>query len=247
MKKATYGLIICGMLLNFESNGRNSEFSSTDNYSSADFSSDFDSDFAKFSESLAEFKKIKADLDSMKFSQKINELEKCITEISNILSGINHRQNRFQHQAEETEISDGKNLNKIQKSYYENQESVEIFEKNLRGFNLALQNPKTRFNTILNKGNKIFDNEKNKELFSPGGKIPSDLKNLFEQIYDTRYPEALKAWLEIKYMPSTDKKYDEKLNNFREKVELLFRYVQKIKTRTKSNKNSTAKNSVSTY
>ena len=238
MKKITYGLIICGTLLNFESNGESSEFSSAADYSS--------SDFAKFSENFAEFKKIKADLDNMKFSQKINELEKCLAKIENILSDLIRRHNRVQHQTEANKISDEQNPNKIQKSHYENQESVEIFEKNLRGFNSALQNPKTRFNTILNKGNKIFDNEENSQLFSLNSKISPDLKELFEQIRDTRYPEALSAWLEIKYMPSTDEKLDEKLNNFKEKVGLLYKDVQKIKTRTKPGKRSTAKNSDST-
>ncbi len=237
MKKITYTLIIiCGTLLNFESNGKNYEpspLSSSDYYSSADFRSDF----AKFSKNLEELKKIKADLDNMRFSQKINELIKCLTKISNILSDINRRQNQIQTNG----TSEGEKIDKNQRSYYANQTSVEIFEKDLRGFNSALQSRETRFNTILNKGNKIFDNKENARLFAPGKKISSDLKRLFEQIHNTRYPEALSAWSEIKNTPITDKKLDEKLNNFRKKVGLLYRDVQKIKPLTKSNKNSTVK------
>lgn len=238
MRKITYTLIIiCGALLNFESNGKNYELSSSDYYSSADFRSDF----AKFSKNLEELKKIKADLDNMKFSQKINELIKCLTRISNILSDINRRQNQIQPRVKESQIYDEKILNKNTNLHYENRVSIEAFEKDLRGFNSALQSRETRFNTILNKGNKIFDNEENARLFAPGKKISSDLKRLFEQIHNTRYPEALSAWSEIKNTPITDKKLDEKLNNFRKKVGLLYRDVQKIKPLTKSNKNSTVK------
>jgi len=241
MKKTTCGLIICGILLNFESDGKNyeNEFSSDSYYSSADFRSDF----TKFSENFAEFKKIKSNINNTNFTQKIKELEKCLTKIDDALSDIirRQRQNRIYPRINETKISNGKQSGKNQKSYYENHAFVETFEKDLRGFNSALQNRQTRFNTILNKGHKIFDNEKNAQLFNPNKKISSDLKDLFKQIHNTRYPEALNAWLEIKYMPITDEKFDKKLNNFKEKVGLLYRDVQKIKPLTKSDKSSTAK------
>lgn len=239
MKKTTCSLIICGMLLNFESDGKNYEFSSASYYSSADFRSDF----TKFSENFAEFKKIKLNLNNTNFQQKINELEKCLNRIDDILSDIIRRQgqNRVYSRINETKISDGKQADKNQKSYYENQAFVETFEKDLRGFNSALQSRQTRFNTILNKGHKIFDNEKNAQLFNPNKKISSDLKELFKKIHDTRYPEALSAWSEIKYMPITDEKFDKKLNNFKEKVGLLYRDVQKIKPPTKSSKSSAVK------
>ncbi len=146
---------------------------------------------------ITELKSIRTNLNKLKLLEKINELIKCLTEIKNMLLNI----------------SIEKNFNKSQKPYFENQTVI----KNLKDVNTALQNPGTRFNTILNKGSKIFDNEETDKLFNHKN-IPSDLKN--------SYSNALNAWKEIKRMPISDEKYDKKLNNFKEKIRLLYQNIQ---------------------
>ncbi len=186
------------------------------------------SNFRNLQEELETFKRklesciislenIKTIFDNIKFSEKTKKLKESLHKLEIMSSSINSQQN----QLTETELSEETELN--QKAYYENLKSIKDFTKNLKGFYQALQNSGTRFNAILNKGHKLFDDEENKQLFKLKT-TPSNLK--------APYFNALNAWLEIKYMSNTDADFDTNLNNFKTKIKSLYENLAKIDTKT---------------
>ncbi|MCR4624027.1 MAG: hypothetical protein K5780_05285 [Alphaproteobacteria bacterium] len=86
------------------------------------------------------------------------------------------------------------------------------FKRNLISLSKVVQNPRVHLNTILGKGDKIFS-DSNNQLFSSKS-IPSDLK--------ASYSDALNTWKEIRYEANSN----EKLDDFRKKIELLVNISQ---------------------
>ncbi len=255
MNKIAWKLIICGALINLESSAEDVKFlSSAHTFSNfeecveiieskfSNLKNNFKNLEKKISnnqvyntaqtlekhkveleDQITELKKIKTGIDDLELPKKIEELNQFLLKIKSISLNINPKEN----------------ISKNQKSYFINQKSIEVFEKNLDGLNKALQNSRTRFNAILNKGSKIFDNAENKKLFNPNKERSPNLKKLFKRIYDARYPEALTAWEELKYTPSSE--YKENLSKFTEKVDLLLQDVRNTKTYIKSLNNQNKK------
>lgn len=221
MKKIIFGFAVCMALLSFESNAKeNLSLKQEFKFDSEEIESN----------------------DKADFLEQINEIIKCLTEIKNMLLNfgkitVENSELKNENFIEFKEPSNSGQI-KDEKILLNNKEFAE-FEKELRGLNDALLNPEERsnkksrtsnkkkqnpgisFDTILNKGSKIFDNKKNEQLFNSEN-TPSDWKNL--------YFNALNAWKEIKGMLTSDKKFVEKLNNFKEKIRLLHQDIQNSST-----------------
>jgi len=148
-------------------------------------------------------------------SEQIEKLIVCLNQMKSMLLNANLGKIYYE-QENPSNTNQEKTPHKQERPYLKNKNFIE-FRKQLKGFNSALQNSGTTLNVILNKGRQIFENKKNNQFFTSED-LPSTLKD--------SYSNALNSWKKIKRMPISDEKYDEKLNNFREKIRSLYQDIQ---------------------
>lgn len=209
MRKIIFGLIVCMALSSFASNADINQFEKPASESELNI---------KTSTSL-----------------KIKELIFWLNKIINLLSNANFRINASSevnknsqedtssrtNGSSEANISSETNIGSVlntspetstdseSKSYLKNPNFTKL-KKELTDLNKALQNKKAHRNTILGKGDRIF----NDNQFFRSENIPSGLKEL--------YADTVRAWEKIRYEEISN----EKLDNFREKISLLYQHIQ---------------------
>ncbi len=175
-------------------------------------------------------------LENLKIDEKIQAVKTYEEEIEKLLYDINEnmKSQRKQRKQQRQEAV----AQKRQKVEQNKRVSVktgpidwdainEYYDKHLSKFASAAKFHKFRRQVVMKYGKECLEDQDG-SLFDPGQRMEPSLKGLCTQIYEVRFPEAIKVWSEIKQMNDKDPNYKDKLEELRTKIELLDRNVNSL-------------------
>ena len=175
-------------------------------------------------------------LENLEIDKKIQEVKTYEAEIEKLLSDIQEKRKsqRKQRKQQRQEAV----AQKRQKVEQNKRVSVktgpidwdainEYYDNHLSKFASAAKFHKFRRPVVMKYGKECLEDQDG-SLFDPGQRMEPSLKGLCTQIYEVRFPEAIKVWSEIKQMNDKDPNYKDKLEELRTKIELLDRNVNSL-------------------
>ena len=191
---------------------------------------------SKLDKHIANLKQLQNVFANLRIDEKIKQVEDYQAEISELLDKMKDqrkserrdRKDRQRQEASEKRQAKDKNKRASYKTGPIDWDSIKKYNEDLSNFVKAVQNHKLRFNVVLKYGDKCLNSE-SESLFDTGQEIDPNLKGLCAQIYEVRFPEAIKVWSDIKKMnDEKDPNYKAALEELRSKVLALGKNVSNL-------------------
>lgn len=185
----------------------------------------------KIVDQIADFEKVQKDFESLEIDKKIKQLSDYRAKIENMSANVSRKISQIQtnrRKEEKAQKKEKKRLTEQAPRPIDWQAIKKYNEEDLSKFVQAIQNYKLRSSVIERYGKKCFDDQDARALFDPNLKMNPSLKGLCKQIYEDRFPEAIKVWSEIKEMKKDDPNYAATVNNLRQKIKALGKNVSSL-------------------
>lgn len=180
--------------------------------------------------------KIEKEISNLKVSEQIASLKNYLKNISDMIDYLINKDNPNEKTSNKTDnqtIDEEKEksnqtLSATSTTKEINWKGILLTEKLLKGLNNVITIYDVSYDRVTEWGYKFFENNDSKQFFYTNQNIPPSLKNMFDLIYNTRYPEAAKDWNKIRYISDKDEKYPELLDSFRKHIKSLLKNVSSL-------------------